>query len=102
MVGIFEAFRDEVAEFVDVELSGIDHDISELANRLHELAFVTKAFANGKSFAKRMRSAGLAEAAEQSVVAGVDENESDGMILAEMLEEGREFFELHPFAGVNQ
>ena len=101
VVGIFEAFRDEVTKLVDVELGGVDDDIGEFADGLHEIAFMTEAFSNGKGLAKRMRAAGLAEAAEQSVVAGVDENESDGVILAEMFKEGREFFELHPFARVD-
>src|SRR6202040_3872985 len=90
VVGIFETFRNEVTELVDVELGGVDDDIGEFADGLHELAFMTEAFANGKGLAKRMRAASLAEAAEQSVVAGVDENEGDRVILAEMFEEGGE------------
>jgi len=102
VVGIFEAFRDEVAELVDVKLCGVDDDIGELANGFHELAFVAETFANGEGFAERMRPASLAEAAKQSVVAGIDEDKSDGMILTEMLEEGREFFELSAFARIDE
>ena len=102
VVGILEAFRDEVAELVDVKLGGVDDDIGQLANGLHEVAFVAKAFANGEGFAERVRAARFAVAAEQSVVVGIDEDERNGVILAEMLEEGGEFFELNTFASIDE
>ena len=84
-VGIFEALGDEVAELMDIELRGIDHDIGELADGLHDGAFVMEAFTNGESFAKGMRAAGFAVTAEESVVGGVNKDEGNRMVLAEVL-----------------
>jgi hypothetical protein len=49
-----------------------------------------------------MRATGLAIAAEERVVGGIDEDQGDGMILTKMLQERREFFELHAFASVDE
>src|SRR5260370_14579307 len=89
MVGILETLGDEVAKFVDVELRGVDDYISELADGLHEGAFVVKAFAHGQGFSQRMRPARLAVAAEGRVVACVDEDRGDGMIFAKVLQDRR-------------
>src|ERR1700674_5858480 len=49
-----------------------------------------------------MRAARLAEAAEERVVAGIDEDKRDGMILAEMLEQRGKLVQLHTFARIDQ
>jgi len=102
VVGIFEALGDEVAKLVDVELGGVDHYVGEFADGLHEGAFVVETFAHRQGFAEGMRAARFAVAAEKRVVAGIDEDQSDGMVLAKMLEERRELFELHAFARIDQ
>src|SRR5690348_9695602 len=85
LVGILEALGDEVAQLVDVELSGIDAHVSEFADGFHESAFVTQTFADGERLAEGMRAPCFAVASEEGIVVGVDENQSDGMILAEVL-----------------
>ena len=102
LVGILEALGDEGAEFVDVELGGVDHHVGKLADGLHESAFVAEAFADGQGFAERMGTARLAVTAEQCVIVGVDEHQGDGMILAKMFQQRREFFELYAFAGIDE
>lgn len=63
-VGIFEPLGDESAEFVDVELGGVDDHVGELADGLHEGALVAEAFSDGQGLAEGVRAAGLAVAAE--------------------------------------
>ena len=63
---------------------------------------MAETLANGEGFAERVRPARLAVAAEERVITGIDEDEGDGMILAKMLQQGREFFELRSFASIDQ
>src|SRR5580692_2773062 len=63
---------------------------------------MAQALANGQSLPERMRTARLAIAAEQRVIAGIDEDQRDGMILPEVLQQGGELFELRAFAGIDQ
>src|SRR5690348_4679636 len=102
LVRILETLCDEVAQLVDVELSGIDDHVSEFADGLHESALVTQAFADRERFAEGMRAPCLAVAPEEGIVVGVDENQSDGVILAEVLQKKRKLFQLHTFAGVHK
>ena len=102
LVGILETLGDEVAQLVDVELSGIDNHVSEFADGFHESALVTQTFADGERFAEGMWAPCFAVAAEKSIVVGVDENQSDGVILAEVLQKKRKLFQLHTFAGVHK
>ena len=69
-----------MAQLMDVELRGVDDDVSELADRLHQGPLVRQAFAHGIVFAEGMRTAGLAVAAEQSVLVRFDKNQSDGVV----------------------
>src|SRR5882724_5461202 len=73
LVGIFEALGDEMAQLVDVELGGVNYDVGEFSDGLHEPALMAQAFADGEMFAEWVGAAGLAIATEQSVFAGVDE-----------------------------
>lgn len=91
-----------MAEFVNVELGGINDHVGEFTDGLHELALVDKAFAYRKMLAKRMGTPRFAVAAQQGVFAGVDEHERDGMLAAQMFEQGREFRELRAFASVHE
>ena len=101
-VGILEALGDKVTKFVDVELRRVDHQVGELADGRHERPLMAQTFANGKSLAERMRAAGLAVAAEERIVGGIDEDQGDGMIFTKMFQERREFFELHAFASIDE
>ncbi len=71
-----------MAQLVDVEFGCVYDDVRELADGFHELAFVAQAFTDGKMLAQRMRTARLAVAAQQSVLARIDENEGDRMLPA--------------------
>src|SRR5579871_5983666 len=99
---IAEAFGDEVAQLVDVEFRCVDDDVGELADRLHHFAFVAEAFAHAEMFTDGMGAAGLAVAPKQSVFAGFDENESNGMLLTQVLQKRGQFLELVAFTSVNQ
>jgi len=102
VVGILEALGNKVTEFMDVELRGVNHHIGQLADGLHERALVAQTFANGQSFAEGVRPARLAIAAEERVIAGIDEDQRDGMILAKVLQQSGELFELRSFARIHQ
>ena len=85
LIRILKALGDEVTEFVNVELRGVDDHIRKLADGLHKRAFVAQAFANGQRFTQRMWATRLAIAAEERVISCIDEYQGDGMILAKML-----------------
>src|SRR6266852_7456536 len=65
LVGIFEPLGNEVAQFVDVELRGINDHVCELADRFPELTLVPQTLADGKILSQRMGPARLAIAAQQ-------------------------------------
>jgi len=98
----FEAFVDEVAEFVNVELGGVNDHVGELADGLHQEFFLAEAFADGVILAEGMRAASFAVAAKERVFGGFDIDEDDGVVAAKMLEEARKLGELQAFAGINE
>src|ERR1700736_1683983 len=102
LVGILEALGDEMAKLVHVELRSVDDHVRKFVNVLHHRTFLAQALAHGDVLAERVRAPRLAVAAQKRVFAGIDEHQSDGMILAQVLEKWRQFFELRALARVYQ
>ncbi len=102
LFGIAEAFGDEVAQFVNVEFRGVDHDVGKLADGLQQLAFVIEALAHAEMFSDGMRPAGLAVAPEQSILSGFDKDEGNGMHAAKMLQERGQLLKLVAFTSIDK
>src|SRR5260370_4876108 len=74
LVRILESRRDEVAQFMHVELRGFNDHIRKLADGLHQRAFVRQTFPYGKILSQRMRSPGFAVSPQEGVLVRFDEN----------------------------
>ncbi len=102
LVRVLETLRDEVAQFVHVELRGFNHHIREFADRVHQRAFMRQTFPHGKILSQRMRAPRLAVPPQEGILVRFDENQRDGMISFQVFQEWRQFSELRALACVYQ
>jgi hypothetical protein len=80
-----ETANDELPQFVNVELGGVDHHVGELADRLHQHALAAQSFAHRTIVPQRVRPARLAEPAQQGFFAGFDKTSVAGFSRAQLL-----------------
>ena len=73
-----EFFRDQLAQLVDVELGGVDGMAGHVANRSEQAAFPADAAQDGVARAEGVRTAGLAEAPDDGVIVGFQEEHQIG------------------------
>jgi len=99
--GVLELVGEVSAQFVDVELRGIDDKISEPTDSAQMAALGGEGGADGGAGSERMGATRFAEAAEQDGIASLEKNDARGDEALDGLQDGGEFFELRAFAHVD-
>ena len=98
---LLKALVDVSAEFMDIELGGIDDEVGEAANGSEVTALCFERGLDGRVGTQGMRTAGLAETAQKNGVGGLEEDDLGRDHASNRFEDAREFLQLRAFANVD-
>ena len=96
-----ETLRDVGAQFVHIELGGVDNDVGQRANACEMTAFGFERSIDWRVRTQRMRPARLAEAAQQHGVGSFQESDLGRNHAPHCFQNARKLLELRAFAHIH-
>ena len=98
---LFKLRVDVGAQLMHVEFCGFERDICDVADGVEAFAFCADGIDHCFFTAEGMRSAGFAEAPDEGIVCGVEEEDARGQDFAHLFQDGGKAIETAPFANVD-